>query len=490
MTGVLETSATQQPVPAEDGGSPDAEPLFASTASNVGDLSGQYYVHVVYSNDRRHVVRTAVVTNRQSLLARNIGRNIANSEPQSHLSSLLDEHKKISGYAAIGHQTCSEVSTLPTLRLRHELDKELGKSIERVKKRVKSDLFVSRTLDNKNVSDSISKYWHSISHGYAVQNAIFVGMVTTFDELIAQLIRNVLKHTPEILNSFALQIPYKDVVGASDFSSLQERLIRDLVDDLMWKGRLDQLKWLEQTITKDKFSESIPDFEKFIEIAERRNIYVHNNGIVNSNYASRVDIKKAGVSGADIGKRLYVTETYFKESADVLVEAYVVIVQKVIRKLMRGATNEQRENLDTQFNQAVYDQLDGARDRSAARLAATMLGGGFEISDMTRKMGSVNLGIALKRLGDEEASRKALDSVDWSSARTEFRLCIAAIKEEDEEVYRLLPQMNGSDLIVPQSYFDWPAFEWMRSKPDFWSKLQDVYGDTIKKAAEDPALSG
>lgn len=476
----------------DDRAAPDAEKEVDDLAQlpvvvgNGADLSGQYYIHLVYSAGKRHLLRSAVVNSRRSLFDLSEGKNVKGSEGDAQLTSLLDEHKKISGYASIGHQASSEISSLSTLRLKYELEQEVDSSLIRVKKRGRSDLFVSKTLDVKNAKKSIEKYWHSVAHGYSVQNAIFVGMVTTFDELVAQLIRNVLKHVPEILNSFSLEIPYRDVVSAKDFQNLQESLIRDIVDGIMWKSRSDQLKWLETYVTKEKFLNTIPQYEKFIEIAERRNVYVHNNGIVNSAYLSRVNIEKAGIKDATLGKRLHLTSKYFDESADVLVEAYVIIVHKVIRKLMRNATLEQKEVLDTHFNQSVYDQLDGGRFDSAARLASKMLDGGFAISDMTRKMGAVNLGIALKKSGDELSSNRALDSVDWSSARTEFKLCIAAIKEDEGEVCRLLPQMIGSDLIGPQAYFEWPAFEWMRSKPKFWQKLQEVYGDTIRRGVDDP----
>ena len=95
-------------------------------------------------------------------------------------------------------------------------------------------------------------------------------------------------------------------------------------------------------------------------------------------------------------------------------------------------------------------------------------------------MATVNLAIAIKKTGDEVSFKKVLDDADWSSAKDEFKLCIAAIREDMDELGRLIPRLKISDWISPSVYFEWPAFEWVRERPEFWALLEAVYGEEIR----------
>lgn len=465
---------------------PDGEGAGSSRPNPEGSLisgnqlNGQYFVYVGYGSGRKRVRRTAISSSIKEIKSRS-GRNVADEEAQAAFATILGEYGRISGYAIVADQAAQEVSVLPRIRLRYELDEQVGDTLEHLSKRPSYDLFVSKSLDIKNTRKSIDKYWHSVTNSFAVQSAIFVGMITVFDEALAKLIRNALVHVPELMNSFGSQISYKDIVAAGNFEELRATIVSQTVDELMWRGRDEQIAWIEKAITKTKISDVIPSYDKFIEITERRNIYVHNSGIVNDVYLSKVP--KSAFDGGIAplkGDRLKLQSSYFLDAADVLIESFVVISQSVVRKLMRNATEDQKENIDTEFNQSIYLQLESGRFESAARLARSMLSNSFKVSDLVSKMGAINLAIARKKVSDKAGVDAVIKSVDWSSSRNEFHVCIEAIRENESEVCRLIETLKGSDFIGPHAYFEWPAFDWMRSKPAFWEKLQEVYGDDIR----------
>lgn len=176
-------------------------------------LNGQYFVYIGYGSGRKRVRRTAISSSIKEIKSRS-GRNVADEEAQAAFATILSEYGRISGYAIVADQAAQEVSVLPRLRLRYELDEQIGDTLEHLSKRPSYDLFVSKSLDIKNARKSIDKYWHSVTNSFAVQSAIFVGMITVFDEALAKLIRNALVHVPELMNSFGSQISYKDIVAA------------------------------------------------------------------------------------------------------------------------------------------------------------------------------------------------------------------------------------------------------------------------------------
>lgn len=467
-------------------GTPSERPAKSQlkTMTEAGNLSGQYYIFVGYKEKPENVSRTVITRSKSQIVARkDSSYDITPGErPTDQLTDLLDSYEDLSGYGIVGNEAAAELSILPDIKLEILLQNETGKSISLIKDRPHHRLYISRSLDIKKVNSGIAKYWHAYRNSYAVRNAIFSGLVTAFDEAIARLIRTSLRTVPGLLNSFDLNIPYSDVVSAKDFESLRAEIIESTVSSLMWRGRLEQIKWIEKNITKNDFKSIIPAYEKFVEITERRNVYIHNNGIVNQSYIDRIKASGTKDIQVSVGEKLRLTANYFLESSDILVEAYTIISQSVVRKLVKTENEIEKADIDTHFNHCVYYQLENGRNESAARLAKSMLSDAFAVSDVIRKMAIVNYAIALKRLSKKDEMEKILGGVDWSSTRTEFALCLAAIRDDIDEVARLAPLLKSSDMVTPSSYFEWPAFEEMRDKPQFWSMLEGVYGEEIKMA--------
>lgn len=444
-------------------------------------LSGQYYILVSYKGESKRIYQTTVTPDRAVLLKRSTYGAVKGApEPVGQIVELLDGYRKLSGYAIVGDEAASELSVLSKAKLEFAMKREEGKTVDLVKSGKKHSLYVSRSLDIKNVSRAIDKYWHTKENGYAVNNAIFVGMVSMFDELIAKLIRESLKSVPELMNSFAMSIPYSEIVASDNFDALKDGLVESTVQSLMWKGRAEQIKWIEKNITKNEFSSIIPNYKDFIELTERRNVYVHNDGIATREYARKLKDVGIVVSEEIVGKRLNLFSKYFLDSADNLIEAYIVISQSVVRKLTKSAGSEVKDVIDSRFNQASYYQISNERFSSASRIAGVIVSDKFAVSDITMKMATVNRAIALKKMGEAAEVEKVLSSCDWSSAKDEFQICIAAVREDLDAVEKLVPKLKGSEWITPSSYFEWPAFEWVRQKKKFWNLLENTYGDEIR----------
>ncbi|WP_306090348.1 hypothetical protein [Qipengyuania flava] len=91
----------------------------------------------------------------------------------------------------------------------------------------------------------------------------------------------------------------------------------------------------------------------------------------------------------------------------------------------------------------------------------------------------VNFANALKKMEKTEESEKALAELDWSAASIDFRISIAAVREDTKEVIRLLPAAVASEAISKDSVRDWPVFDWVRSDEKFQEKFLEVFGEQL-----------
>jgi hypothetical protein len=65
---------------------------------------------------------------------------------------------------------------------------------------------------------------------------------------------------------------------------LKEFVIYDEIDKVQRDTFEDQIKWITSKTGLDDIAPNYPDWPRLLEILERRNLFVHANGIVNEQY--------------------------------------------------------------------------------------------------------------------------------------------------------------------------------------------------------------
>jgi hypothetical protein len=132
----------------------------------------------------------------------------------------------------------------------------------------------------------------------------------------------------------------------------REYLIEKEVESVLRESHLKQFKWLE---TKLSFSlrKDLPSFNDFIEITERRNLFVHCNGVARQyiDVCKENEVKK--IDKVKIGQQLIASLEYLKKCYMVLFEIGVKIGQVVWRKLWPNNL----EDADIHLNNVCYALL-------------------------------------------------------------------------------------------------------------------------------------
>jgi hypothetical protein len=91
----------------------------------------------------------------------------------------------------------------------------------------------------------------------------------------------------------------------------------------------------------------------------------------------------------------------------------------------------------------------------------------------------VNRANCLKFLGRTADYEKTLNAIDWKPYDLMFRISVASIREDVEEVVSLMPKLVGHEYITPGAYRDWPVFKWIRDTEAFQRKFEEIYQEAF-----------
>jgi hypothetical protein len=95
------------------------------------------------------------------------------------------------------------------------------------------------------------------------------------------------------------------------------------------------------------------------------------------------------------------------------------------------------------------------------------------------KMMIINYANAVKLSGDKERGEKILDSEDWSAVTDNFKICVAAVKDDMDTVLELMHPVVTMGLMGTGDFREWPVFDSMRSDPKFISSFEEQFGEKM-----------
>src|SRR6185437_7398748 len=272
----------------------------------------------------------------------------------------------------------------------------------------------------------------SLQAAELVPRSLLVSLVSQFDAFIGALVRALFKTRPDVLNSSSNTLTFSQLASFRSLSDAREYIVDKEVDSLLRKSHAEQFDWLE-----NKFGlplrKDLPAWQTFIEITERRNLFVHANGIVSQQYLEVCGKNGCKLeSGARFGESLSVSRAYFEAAHECIFEIGIKLAQVLWRKLSPEGIAEADLNLIN----VCYELLFEGRFRLAKILsdfAAEALK--KHSSENARLTMVVNRAQAYKWLGDNDAAQKIISEEDWTAASLRFRLAQAVLLDNFSAVY-------------------------------------------------------
>jgi hypothetical protein len=201
----------------------------------------------------------------------------------------------------------------------------------------------------------------------------------------------------------------------------------------------------------------LSDFKnELIEIYQRRNLFVHNGGIVNSIYLSKVM-----ESDKSIGDRLTVNEGYLDNAIDKIHVLFSMIACELWKNDL--PEDEERAGFLMDLNYGYLKQGKWV----VAKLPNTFLSKDVKQPVIPRTYAQLNCWLCEKRMKGLDKVRAELDKQDFSDKSILIQLALSALKEDEKTFFSLLPKAINSEELPVKYLFDFPILEEMRATKSF-----------------------
>jgi hypothetical protein len=142
-----------------------------------------------------------------------------------------------------------------------------------------------------------------------------VALVSQLDFFLGRLLRWMFVAKPELLNGSERVLTFAQLASFASIDDARDSIIEKEVETFLRKSHRDQFKWLEERLGIS-LTKELASWPTFIELTERRNLFVHANGRVSQHYLQTGRTEGFSVDGLAPGDALRVDRQYFTSEVD------------------------------------------------------------------------------------------------------------------------------------------------------------------------------
>lgn len=348
-------------------------------------------------------------------------------------------------------------------------------------------------LNSKDVKKSY-RLWRKSDRAKTVLEILpknfHVSYVSEFDSYLSNLLTKILTFKPEIIDSKDKNISLSDLVQLGSVEAAREQIISKEVETVLRSSHMEQFAWMEKnfSITLTKGLSSWP---AFVELTERRNLFVHCDGVVSEQYLKVCNKYNVPINeDAVVGEKLRANRKYLRQSYETLYEIGLKLSQVLWRKLSPNEIQSAEDSL----SHFIYELLIEENYALAIRLldfaCNTLKKWG---SEGDRLVYVINRALAYKFSGDQNECKSILSSQDWSACGDNYNICVAVLQDDFVKAKMIMLKIGNSGSVTEGDYMEWPCFKEFRDSDEFVTGFTEVFGyqpTTIEQIEKDESNKG
>jgi hypothetical protein len=302
-----------------------------------------------------------------------------------------------------------------------------------------------------------------------LRSSTLISLISTLEGLIADLNHEYYKIFPQAFPADNYSITLSDLREYGSVEEVEKYLISKEVESVLMQSISKQL---ERFAVKSKVDlKPIATYlDRVTEIAQRRNVLVHNKGIVNHQYIKHVNQDLIKQYELSIGDSLTPNNEYLLDSIN-LTE---IVGTTLLIQCWRQWDKENIETAEALINQFIFECLIDEHYNQALCLSSVSRSITFSDKD-TELAIAINRGIALHRLGLNDQLTTLLDSIDWTKSSIKFQIAVCVLRSQESEFRSLLPKSVELGEITRHSIETWPLFRDFRSSDDYLQILNELF---------------
>ena len=295
-----------------------------------------------------------------------------------------------------------------------------------------------------------------------------ISLSSQFDVYLSGILKNLYLVRPDIINSSDKKMDFSEVLTYGSIDELREYLIEKEIESVLRKSRDEQFSYLENK-TGEKFKK-FDSYSKFIEISERRNLFVHTDGYISSQYINVC--KLHGVQLTEeciIGNQLGIDIKYFSEATNCFIETGVKIAYVLWKKVCKDISDVP----DGLINDVCFDLI----LRKNYVLAINLLE--FAISWLGPKEPRTLLKMKFNLAQSYKWSNSSkfqdhLSNIDTLTLENVYKVCKLVLNEEYDLAYKII-KICPEEELSRDDYRVWPMFRELIKENEFLELFKDKF---------------
>lgn len=306
-----------------------------------------------------------------------------------------------------------------------------------------------------------------------IPKSYITSLISLYDAYIGKLIKVMLYNKPEMLNASDKTFSYSTLSIFENLEQVREHILEKEVETVLRKSHAEHFDWLEKKLSIS-LKNGLEIWPTFIELTERRNLFVHNDGIVTSQYLNICKNHKVKFEEKPVlGSTLKADPEYFNQAYECIFEIGVKLGQVMWRKICPDETNE----ADEQMISLSLDLIAEEKYSLAIKLLKFILDvPRAKLSGEIKYMFKVNLAQAYKWNNQEEKCLEILNTEDFSALAYKFKLANAVLRDDFVIASELMKRIDHEEM--PKGVWtDWPLFKEFVNTDDFKSTYYEKYGE-------------
>ena len=365
------------------------------------------------------------------------------------------------------------------------LGKQFNEYLEKHGEKLKEENGVSTFSVKGKAASKAAKYRRLLDNGkraYAlVHRGFLISLISQYDAYLGRLIRLHLYIHPERLDASEKQFAFKDLVSLGSIEEARESLIEREVDAVIRKSHDEQLEWVGREF-KLKIIDFVSEGPAFVEIAQRRHLFVHCDGVVSAQYITKCRMAQSTLQhDIAVGTQLEVSQEYLQKAFETL---YGVGIKLGIM-IWLHSEKDKAEAADDLINTLALNLI--SEDRHALAIDILRFSLDYRTdhpSDRVHRYQILNLAQAFKWSGQTEKCESVLARFDWSACGDAIQLGLCCLRNDFESAAHFSRKLFHDPGFKEHYYREWPIFKEYRQSLQFQSVYRELHGVNFEESQE------
>jgi hypothetical protein len=294
-----------------------------------------------------------------------------------------------------------------------------------------------------------------------LRQGALTNLLMYFEMLVSDLIHLYYQRYPSALPSEDRLLSLAELKEIGTVEGAERYLVDKEVDTVLRTSTQEQLEYFSKRLKVD--TGHLSDYrDDLVEISQRRNIVVHNRGIANKAYLTHVSESLIKEESIQDGQQLVTSEDYLTRAIDTTYLCGVMLMELCWRKWDKASVIQ----ADRLIVESTYETLLDFRYELTTKLSG--FAAKLRLSqDRDSRIVTVNHAIALKEMGKTKEMEGLLLKYDWSSCSLEFQAALYALRNDEENLVRVLTRAIPAQEVKCDDLKEWPLFRSFRKSSRF-----------------------